>query len=384
MMLKEKSSPWARAKYAVVLPLAAIALLGFAQPEFTTLQARSAGEIDQLLSWTDVSAPAGPSSNPSPSPSSSQSPQDKSSGNSEKSTTTGEKKSSDPKPLIVLDGVLIQPNVVSGLNFRTATEDDFAKAMNISPSNIKDISVLKGEAAVSLCGEKGRNGVIVITTKAQSAPVVENLQVSGQVLNASGNSPVVGANIAEINTDNRYISMTITDIDGRFTLNVKRSDNYLKVTHIGYESVKVPIQKDMTITLSQKKIMLNETVVMTQQRTESSPVTDAPQIKPVYGVEQMPQYPGGEEALMRYIKDNLRYPPAASSKGIQGKVICSFLIDASGKVTDIKVINGVDPALDAEAVRVVSGMPNWIPGKQNGKDCAVQYALPVMFSIQKK
>src|ERR1035437_8970837 len=101
MMLKEKSSPWARAKYAVVLPLAAVALLGFAQPEFTTLQARSAGEIDQLLSWTDVPAPAGPSLNPilsssqSPnlSPSSSQNPQDKSSGNSEKSTTTGEKKS---------------------------------------------------------------------------------------------------------------------------------------------------------------------------------------------------------------------------------------------------------------------------------------------------
>lgn len=380
MMLKEKSSPWARAKYAIVLPLAAIALMGFARPEFTTLQARSAGEIDQLLCWTDVSGPSSPSPSPSPGP------QDKSSGNSEKPATIGVKKSEEAKPLIVLDGVLIQPNVVSGLNFRTATEDDYAKAMNISPSEIKEISVLKGEAAVSLYGENGRNGVIVITTetKNQPVPVVENLQVSGQVLNASGNSPVVGANIAEINTENRILSMTITDLDGRFNLTVKRSDNYLKVSYVSCESVKVPIQKVMIVTLPQKKLMLNEIVVKTIQKTESSPVTDAPQIKPVYGVEQMPQYPGGEEALMNYIKDNLRYPSAASNKGIQGKVICSFIVDATGNVTDIKVMNSVDPALDAEAVRVVSGMPTWIPGKQNGKDCAVQYAVPILFSIQKK
>ena len=387
MMLKEKSSPWARAKYAVVLPLAAIALMGFARPEFTTLQARSAGEIDQLLSWTDVPAPAGPSSNPSPSSSqsssSSQSPQDKSSGNSEKSATIGDKKSSDPKPLIVLDGVLIQPNVVSGLNFRTATDDEFAKVLNLSPSDIKDISVLKGEAAVSLYGEKGRNGVIVITTKAQSAPVVDNLQVSGQVVNASSNSPVVGANIAEINTENRILSMTITDLDGRFSLTVKSSDNKLRVSHVSYERVNAPIQKEMTVTLTQKKLMLNETVVMGIQKTESSPVKDAPQKVPVYGVEQMPQYPGGDEALKKYIKDNLRYPQSAVNKGFQGKVICSFIVDENGNVTDIKVMSGVDPALDAEAVRVVSGMPTWIPGKQNGKDCAVQYALPIIFSMKK-
>lgn len=384
MMLKEKSNPWARAKYAVVLPLAAVALLGFAQPEFTTLQARSAGEIDQLLSWTDVSVPASPRSIPGPStsPSPNPIPQDKSSGNSVKPTTSVEKKSDESKPLIVLDGVLIQPSVVSGVNFRTATDDVFAKALNISPSEIKEISVLKGEAAVSLYGENGRNGVIVITTKAQPAPVVENLQVSGQVLNASGNSPVVGATIAEINTENRIPSVTITDQDGRFNLTVKRSDNLLRISHISYESVKVPIQKVMIVALPQKKLMLNEIVVKTIQRIESSPVTDVPQTKPVFGVEQMPQYPGGDEALMSYIKDNIRYPTSAASKGIQGRVTCSFVIDATGKVTDVNVVRGLDPALDAEAIRVVSGMPTWKPGRQNGKDCAVQYAVPITFSIE--
>ncbi len=382
MMLKEKSNPWARAKYAVVLPLAAVALLGFAQPEFTTLQARSAGEIDQLLSWTDVSEPAGPSSTPSPSTSPNPSPQDKSSGISEKSATVVVKKTEVANPLIVLDGVLIKPNVVAGVNFRTATEDVFAKTLNISPSEIKEISVLKGEAAVSIYGENGRNGVIVITTKTQPAPVVENLQVSGQVLNASGNSPVVGASISEINTENRFLSMTTTDIDGRFNLTVKRSDNYLKVSHVSCESVKVPIQKVMIVTLPQKKHMLNEIVVKTIQRIESSPVTDIPQTKPVFGVEQMPQYPGGDEALMSYIKDNIRYPTSAASKGIQGRVTCSFVIDATGKVTDVNVVRGLDPALDAEAIRVVSGMPTWKPGRQNGKDCAVQYAVPITFSIE--
>ncbi len=380
MMLKEKSSPWARAKYAVVLPLAAVALLGFAQPEFTTLQARSAGEIDQLLSWTDVSEPAGPNSKPNPN--SSQSPQDKSSANSEKSVTAGEKTSSEPQPLVVLNGVLLKPNVVSSINFREATENDFAKAMNISPSEIKNITVLKGEAAVSLYGENGRRGVIVITTKIQSAAVVENLQVSGQVLNGSSNSPVVGASISEINTENRILSMTTTDINGRFTLNVKRSDNYLKVTHISYESVKVPIQKNMDIVLTQKKIQLDETVVKAIQKVESTPAPEASKKESEIAVEVMPQYPGGQEAMTTYIRNSLKYPSSAIDKSIEGRVICTFTIDATGNVTDIKVARGLSPELDAEAVRVVAGMPNWIPGRQNGKNCAVQYTIPITFKLE--
>jgi len=378
MMLKEKSSPWARAKYAVVLPLAAVAVMGFARPEFTNLQAQSAGEFDQLLSWTDVSAPAATSPNPSP--------QDKSSGNSEKATTTDEIKLNNKPPLVVVDGVPVQPNVLSGIDFKTVTQLELEKALNLSPSAIKEITILKGAAAVAVWGEKGRNGVMLINTQANSKsdPVVSNLKVSGQVWNASDKSPVVGANISEIDTENRVLSMTITDQDGRFNLTVKRSDNYLRVSHVSYEKVNVPIHKEMNFAITQKKLMLDEIFVNGYQKTESSPVTDASQIKPVYAVEQMPQYPGGNEALMQYIRYSLRYPSAAADKGIQGKVICSFIVDATGKVTDIKVMSGVDPALDAEAVRVVSGMPTWIPGKQNGKDCAVQYAVPISFSIVKK
>lgn len=364
MMLKEKSSPWARAKYAVVLPLAAVALMGFARPEFTTLQAQSAGEIDQLLSWTDHSSTNSPS------------PEDMRIGNPQ----------NDKPPLVVVDGALILPSVFSGFDFKSATQDALGEKAGLSPSDIKEITVLKGEAAVSVWGEKGRNGVIQITTFAKNKPVsvVENLQVSGQVLNDSSNSPVVGANVAEINTENRVVSMSITGVDGRFNFTAKRSDNYLRVSHVSYETVKAPIQKDMMVTLTQKKRMLNEIVVKTKQITESSPVTDAPQVKPEYGVEQMPQYPGGDEALTKYIKDNLRYPTSAASRGVQGRVTCTFLVDANGVVSDIKVVRGIDPALDAEAIRVISSMPTWIPGKQNGKACAVQYALPVTFIIEKK
>lgn len=385
MMLKEKSNPWARAKYAVVLPLAAIALVGFARPEFTTLQARSAGEFDQLLSWSDATEPAGPTLKPSQSPSPNQSPQDKSSGNSEKSATTDEKKSNDSNPLVVLDDVAVDPSVFAGFNFKTATDDDFAKALNIGPSDIKQISVWKGEAVVSRFGANGRNGVILIITNKSSdkpAPAVNNLPVEGIVVNADDNTPVANANITERNKDSRILTMTKSGSDGRFSLIVKQSDNPLIISHLSFNTAKALVNKNMTVYMTKKKIMLAETVVKGYQKVESTPSTELQKMESEMMVEMMPQYPGGDAALLNYIRNNMRYPAIAVDKGIQGKVVCSFVIDANGKVSDIKVMQGVDPSLDAEAIRVISGMPNWIPGRQNGVNCAVQYALPIQFSLE--
>ena len=98
-------------------------------------------------------------------------------------------------------------------------------------------------------------------------------------------------------------------------------------------------------------------------------------------VEQAPAFPGGPQAMMQFIKDNLQYPQIAKENGIQGRVILQFVVDETGKVTVPKVIRSIDPSLDTEAIRLVLSMPRWIPGMQDGKAVAVKYTFPVMFSL---
>ena len=99
-------------------------------------------------------------------------------------------------------------------------------------------------------------------------------------------------------------------------------------------------------------------------------------------VEQMPSFPGGQGELMKYISKNLRYPAIAQENGIQGRVICQFVVGKDGQVRDVVVVRTLDPSCDKEAVRVLSGMPKWIPGKQNGKAVAVKYTVPIVFRLQ--
>lgn len=99
-------------------------------------------------------------------------------------------------------------------------------------------------------------------------------------------------------------------------------------------------------------------------------------------VEEMPQFPGGNEAMQKYIAENLKYPKTAI-KGEQGRVIVSFVINKRGKVGDVKLIRSVSPELDAEAVRVIQDMPDWIPGKQRGKAVNVRYTIPIVFKLSK-
>lgn len=101
-------------------------------------------------------------------------------------------------------------------------------------------------------------------------------------------------------------------------------------------------------------------------------------------VEQEPQFPGGEEALLKYIHDNIKYPPMAMESGIKGRVSLRFVVTKDGSISDVKVIRGVDPSLDKEAVRVVQSMPKWIPGKQNGQPVNVYFSLPVNFVLSSK
>jgi protein TonB len=99
-------------------------------------------------------------------------------------------------------------------------------------------------------------------------------------------------------------------------------------------------------------------------------------------VEQMPQFPGGEAELMKYIQKNLKYPPVAMENNIQGRVVVQFVVTKTGKIGEVKVVRGKDPDLDKEAVRVVKSLPDFIPGKMNGQSVNVWYTLPITFKLQ--
>ena len=98
-------------------------------------------------------------------------------------------------------------------------------------------------------------------------------------------------------------------------------------------------------------------------------------------VEVMPQYPGGQIAMLKYIMENIKYPKQIMEEGIQGRVTVSFIVEKDGRVSNVRLLRSVQPLLDKEAIRVVKSMPKWTPGKQNGKPVRVRFNLPVMFKL---
>ena len=98
-------------------------------------------------------------------------------------------------------------------------------------------------------------------------------------------------------------------------------------------------------------------------------------------VENMPEFPGGDLGLMKYIQKHVKYPAIAKEYNITGKVYVSFIVDKSGKVTNVKIVRGVDKNLDAEAVRVVKSLPKYKPGKQRGKAVRVMFTIPINFTL---
>ena len=99
--------------------------------------------------------------------------------------------------------------------------------------------------------------------------------------------------------------------------------------------------------------------------------------------ETMPYFPGGQELLLKYLAVNIKYPASAVKAKKQGRVIVTFIVQKDGSITHAKIARSIDPELDAEALRVVKGMPKWTPGTQLGKPVSVKYTLPVKFSLQK-
>ena len=135
-----------------------------------------------------------------------------------------------------------------------------------------------------------------------------------------------------------------------------------------------------------------ESIEVNTEETETEVVIAAPVEAPVEEeeeevvfvvVESMPEFPGGQQALFKYLSENVKYPVIAQENGIQGRVICQFVVNKDGSIVDVEVVrSGGDASLDKEAIRVIKSMPKWKPGKQRGKPVRVKYTLPVNFKLQ--
>ena len=112
-----------------------------------------------------------------------------------------------------------------------------------------------------------------------------------------------------------------------------------------------------------------------------SPVEEAKE-ETLTVVDVMPQYPGGDRELLKFIAQSIKYPTDAQEAGVQGRVSCSFVVDKKGNIVEPKIIRGIDPSLDAEALRVIGMMPRWTPGRQDGKAVRVLYTVPITFRLQ--
>ena len=121
-------------------------------------------------------------------------------------------------------------------------------------------------------------------------------------------------------------------------------------------------------------------IVLKPQQAINAPTDGSEEVYEV--VEKMPEFPdGGMSGLMKYLSANIRYPEAAHKDGTQGRVTVQFVVGKDGSIGNVSILRGVDPALDAEAIRVISGMPKWKPGTQKGEPVNVRYTVPVMFRL---
>lgn len=179
--------------------------------------------------------------------------------------------------------------------------------------------------------------------------------------------------VPDSNEQNKVVAEAVTNADTVITPPLKAT---VKSTASTPVSEKKEISLKTNIKIDAPPVIVSPlelTKAISKQSTDSV----------FYGVEKMPQFPGGDEELLKFIKENLRYPKVAAEVGIEGRVTIRFIVNRNGDVTDVKVIRGIDASCDKEAIRVVNMMPKWTPGRQNGQNVPVYYTLPIVYKLQK-
>ena len=222
----------------------------------------------------------------------------------------------------------------------------------------------------------------------------EKFTITGKVLSDKTKKPVSGATVVVRGTTNG----TLTDSDGKFSLKVKQGD-ILMFSFMGLrtQSLTVADSAPLTVLLNEDIETMDELMVVglasdgegvpskTYPDKKVVSVVDVPkepegpenQVFTV--VEEMPRFPGGMEECQKFLAKNLNYPVELQKAKVEGRVIAQFVVGKDGSISNVSIVRGVHPELDAEALRVINMMPKWIPGKQRGQNVAVKFTIPIAF-----
>ena len=286
-------------------------------------------------------------------------------------------------PLYILDGVII----------------DKAKMDAINPETIESVSVLKDKSATDKYGEKAKEGVVEIKLKKEvedhlkksDEPFVVVEEMPQFVGGFNALNKFIGDNIqypaqakAEKAEGTVIANFVIRSTGKVENVRIERGVNALLDQEAARVIAIMPDwipgkQHGKTVDVSytipiQFKLDGNDQKKTAEQQKQS--------IEPYKVVEEMPEFHGGQEAFMKFIIENVKYPPQAMKDNVQGKVLVNFIVMSSGKIENAKVIQSVNAELDNEALRVVKSMPVWKPGKQGGKVVDVEYTMPIQFKLQ--
>ena len=212
--------------------------------------------------------------------------------------------------------------------------------------------------------------ITVAEGNSQSFSLISPIPIVGTV---SVSSRPLGADIKIDGKDYGKTPRNITGIlIGQHTLTLSRQ---------GYKDERVNINvKDAQANSVNVEMKKNEIVNVPQPSHANTKVSENDKVFEI--VEQNPMFPGGNSALMDWLSSNLKYPATAEENGIMGRVLVQFVVNKDGSIVEPKVLRSVDPALDKEAIRLVSSMPKWIPGKNRGQAVRVSFTLPITFRLQ--
>ena len=193
----------------------------------------------------------------------------------------------------------------------------------------------------------------------------KNVSVKGVVVQKEDGNPIVGVAVTVRGTK----IGAVTDVDGKFHIDNVPVGSWIDVFMIDCEIGSLQVTE-------QNASNLHFVIAYDGPSSSKSPGSDAFDV-----VEEMPVYPGGMPAMMDFFNKNMKYPKEAFDAKQEGRVIAQFVVEKDGSITDAHIVKSVSPALDAEALRIVNAMPNWTPGRQNGKPVRVKYTVPISFKL---
>lgn len=352
MMIKKKSNPWARMKYLYILPLATIAVAAFARPEISNeFDEISSAKVSDLASFMKAD---GEKSLETP-PVTSLAPQD------------SVFQAVEEMPEFPGGMKAMMQFIFSNVKYPAISQENGTQGRVITQFTVgKDGSITDAKVLRSVDPYLDKEALRVISAMPKWKPGKQG----GKVVATRFTMPIDFRLPSDEPEERPVISAITLKVDGAVpeepTLKIRGKE----VSKILVDGKEVPIGE----------FVENHPAAIGSFAEGDIHVADATdQVFEV--VEEMPEFPGGMQAMMEYLAKNIRYPAKAHKANVQGRVITQFTVGKDGAIRDAKVVRSVSPELDAEALRVISAMPNWKPGKQGGKAVACHFTVPVVFRL---